>query len=201
MKKEWIMSDEARLEKKQRVEENHYMRLFDHIQSLYEQELYEDLVFLHEMIPKLGQVERGGGAFGGKYTQSAPAGAWAALAARVLNRPVKVTYMSTGLSDTCYSIPVMRAEGYALKTNKSNNTFVRGCGLPQAYFAMNGILCHVAHAVNKPLEKIMKMKFNKNGGIRPSKEPILNDALLECWEECLKWSDFDELREEVDRFN
>ncbi|KAK6010111.1 hypothetical protein OSTOST_24895, partial [Ostertagia ostertagi] len=47
----------------------------------------------------------------------------------------------------------------------------------------------------------MKMKFNKNGGIRPSKEPILNDALLECWKECLKWSDFDELREEVDRFN
>ncbi|XGW28921.1 hypothetical protein V3C99_008600 [Haemonchus contortus] len=27
------------------------MRLFDHIQSLYEHELYEDLVFLHEMIP------------------------------------------------------------------------------------------------------------------------------------------------------
>ncbi|VDL74615.1 unnamed protein product [Nippostrongylus brasiliensis] len=27
------------------------MRLFDHIQSLYEQELYEDLVFLHEMVP------------------------------------------------------------------------------------------------------------------------------------------------------
>ncbi|PIO66053.1 aldehyde oxidase and xanthine dehydrogenase, a/b hammerhead domain protein [Teladorsagia circumcincta] len=169
------------------------------------------------------KVERVGGAFGGKYTQSAPAGAWAAVAARVLNRPVKVvlkraedmlitgkrhpamvkyrvgidvtgmlrcaylkvyldggyaidasnvvTYMATALSDTCYSIPVMRAEGYALKTNKSNNTF------------------------------IMKMNFNKNGGVRLSKEPIINDALLECWKECMKWSDFDELREEVDRFN
>ncbi|KAE9421231.1 hypothetical protein Angca_004868 [Angiostrongylus cantonensis] len=27
------------------------MRLFDHIQTLYEHELYEDLVFLHEMVP------------------------------------------------------------------------------------------------------------------------------------------------------
>ncbi|KAJ1374810.1 Anaphase-promoting complex subunit 7 [Parelaphostrongylus tenuis] len=27
------------------------MRLFDHIQTLYEHELYEDLVFLHELIP------------------------------------------------------------------------------------------------------------------------------------------------------
>ncbi|KAK6055606.1 hypothetical protein COOONC_06891 [Cooperia oncophora] len=95
-------------------------------------------------------------------------GAWAAVAARALNRPVTVvlkrfedmvitgklgidtngilrcaylrvyldagyaidashlvTYLSTALSDTCYCIPVMRAEGYALKTNKSNNTTMR----------------------------------------------------------------------------
>ncbi|XGW33143.1 hypothetical protein V3C99_017550 [Haemonchus contortus] len=199
------------------------------------------------------KVKHVGGSFGGKYTQSALTGAWAAVAAYALNRPVKVrltrfedmfvtgkrhpamvkykvgvstsgllrcaylkvyldggyavdtshvvAYLSTALSDTCYNIPVMRAEGYALKTNKSNNTAMRANGMPQAFFAMNGILSHVAHAVHKPLEKIMEMNFNKGGGVRLSGEPIPNDALLECWDECLQFSEFDRIRKDVNRFN
>ncbi|KAK5974593.1 Aldehyde oxidase and xanthine dehydrogenase molybdopterin binding domain protein [Trichostrongylus colubriformis] len=111
-----------------------------------------------------------------------------------------VTYMSSALSDTCYKIPVMRAEGYALKTNKSNNTTMRGCML-QTFFAMNGILSHVAHAVNRPLEKVMEMNFNMSGGVRLSKQVIPKDALLECWNECLQWSKFEKVRNEVDCFN
>ncbi|KAK6055605.1 aldehyde oxidase and xanthine dehydrogenase, molybdopterin binding domain protein [Cooperia oncophora] len=47
----------------------------------------------------------------------------------------------------------------------------------------------------------MKMNFNRSGGLRLLKDTIPNDALLECWKECMNWSEFDELREEIDRFN
>ncbi|VDO71967.1 unnamed protein product [Heligmosomoides polygyrus] len=33
------------------------MQLFDHIQTLYEEELYEDLVFLHEMVPNWDSLD------------------------------------------------------------------------------------------------------------------------------------------------
>uniref|UniRef100_A0A158QP00 Ald_Xan_dh_C domain-containing protein n=1 Tax=Haemonchus placei TaxID=6290 RepID=A0A158QP00_HAEPC len=209
------------------------------------------------------KVKHVGGSFGGKYTQSALTGAWAAVAAYALNRPVKVrltrfedmfvtgkrhpamvkykvgvstsgllrcaylkvyldggyavdtshvvAYLSTALSDTCYNIPVMRAEGYALKTNKSNNTAMRANGMPQAFFAMNGTSCtdkdttavvHLTTYVTVTFAiKIMEMNFNKGGGVRLSGEPIPNDALLECWNECLEFSEFDRIRKDVNRFN
>ncbi|KAK5981279.1 hypothetical protein GCK32_012761 [Trichostrongylus colubriformis] len=112
-----------------------------------------------------------------------------------------VTWLSSAMADACYLIPTMRVEGYTLKTNKSSNTAFRGFGAPQAFFAMNGLLSHAAHVLNIPLERIMEMNFNRSGGVRLSMEPILNDALLECWNECLQWSDFDERRKEVDLFN
>ncbi|PIO66355.1 hypothetical protein TELCIR_11937 [Teladorsagia circumcincta] len=123
-------------------------------------------------------TKRVGGAFGGKASQSLPIGAWAAVAAHALHRPVSVvlnrnedmlvtgkrhpaivkyrvgldtngmlrcahlkvyidggyacdtspwvTFVSAGLADACYNIPVMRVEGYTMKTNKSNNTAFRG---------------------------------------------------------------------------
>ncbi|KAK5981366.1 hypothetical protein GCK32_018315, partial [Trichostrongylus colubriformis] len=112
-----------------------------------------------------------------------------------------VTWLSSAMADACYLIPTMRVEGYTLKTNKLSNTAFRGFGAPQAFFAMNGLLSHAAHVLNIPLERIMEMNFNRSGGVRLSMEPILNDALLECWNECLQWSDFDERRKEVDLFN
>uniref|UniRef100_A0A7I4Z3C4 Xanthine dehydrogenase n=1 Tax=Haemonchus contortus TaxID=6289 RepID=A0A7I4Z3C4_HAECO len=112
-----------------------------------------------------------------------------------------VTWLSSEMADCCYNFPVMRVEGYTLKTNKSNNTAFRGFGVPQAFFAMNGILSHAASSICKPLEEIMEKNFKKSGEIRFCKELILNDALLDCWKECMQWSDFKKRREEVDSFN
>ncbi|EYB83681.1 hypothetical protein Y032_0331g2725 [Ancylostoma ceylanicum] len=64
-----------------------------------------------------------------------------------------VTFLSTAMSDTCFRIPVMRSEGYTLKTNKTSNTSFRGFGIPQAYFAMDCIMHHVAHTVGKRVEE------------------------------------------------
>lgn len=112
-----------------------------------------------------------------------------------------VTFLSAAVSNTCYRIPVMRAEGFTLKTNKSSNTAFRGFGAPQAFFAMNCILTHAAHTLKKPLEQIMEMNFNKSGDTELLGYPILNDALLDCWKECLALSEFIKRRDEVDHFN
>ncbi|VDM75158.1 unnamed protein product, partial [Strongylus vulgaris] len=64
-----------------------------------------------------------------------------------------VTWLATTSFDGCFQVPVLRAEGYTLKTNKTSNTAFRGFGVPQAYFAMNSILEHVAHAVGKRSEE------------------------------------------------
>ncbi|PIO66354.1 aldehyde oxidase and xanthine dehydrogenase, molybdopterin binding domain protein [Teladorsagia circumcincta] len=37
--------------------------------------------------------------------------------------------------------------------------------------------------------------------MRLNKEVILNDALIDCWKECLQWSEFEKKRNEVDQFN
>ncbi|CAJ0608812.1 unnamed protein product [Cylicocyclus nassatus] len=112
-----------------------------------------------------------------------------------------VTWLAAASSDACFYIPVMRSEGYTLKTNKNSNTAFRGFGIPQAYFAMNCILEHVAHAVEKPLEEIQEMNFNRVGGTALLGYEIINDNLLDCWKECLKLSAFQEKRDEVDEFN
>ncbi|PIO61036.1 FAD binding domain in molybdopterin dehydrogenase, partial [Teladorsagia circumcincta] len=49
--------------------------------------------------------------------------------------------------------------------------------------------------------EIMEMNFNKSGSVRLNKEVILNDALIDCWKECLQWSEFEKKRNEVDQFN
>ncbi|RCN53530.1 aldehyde oxidase and xanthine dehydrogenase, molybdopterin binding domain protein [Ancylostoma caninum] len=112
-----------------------------------------------------------------------------------------VTFLSTAMSDTCFRIPVMRAEGYTLKTNKTSNTSFRGFGIPQAYFAMDCILHHVAHTVSGRVEEIREMNFNPSGSRCLLGNEILNDNLLDCWRECLKLSNFNRQREEVDEFN
>uniref|UniRef100_A0A1I7WYH5 2Fe-2S ferredoxin-type domain-containing protein n=1 Tax=Heterorhabditis bacteriophora TaxID=37862 RepID=A0A1I7WYH5_HETBA len=64
-----------------------------------------------------------------------------------------VTMLSTSVSDAIYHIPVIRAIGYALKTNKNSNTAFRGYGQPQAFYAMECIVHHIAHTVGKSPEQ------------------------------------------------
>lgn len=47
----------------------------------------------------------------------------------------------------------------------------------------------------------MEMNFNKSGDTELLGYPILNDALLDCWKECLALSEFTKRRDEVDHFN
>ncbi|KAK6766620.1 hypothetical protein RB195_026104 [Necator americanus] len=112
-----------------------------------------------------------------------------------------VTLLSTAMSDTTLRIPVMRSEGYTLKTNKTSNTAFRGFGVPQAYFAMDCILQHVAHKVGKSVEEIREINMNPAGGKCLFGYEILNDNLLDCWRECMKMSEFRRQKEEVDKFN
>ncbi|KHJ97561.1 aldehyde oxidase and xanthine dehydrogenase, molybdopterin binding domain protein [Oesophagostomum dentatum] len=112
-----------------------------------------------------------------------------------------VTFLSASSADTCLNIPVLRTEGYTLKTNTTSHTAFRGFGVPQAYYAMDCILEHVGHTVGKPVEQVRQMNFNLAGGKALLGYKILNDNLLDCWNECLKLSGFYKQRDEINEFN
>ena len=56
--------------------------------------------------------------------------------------------------ENAYKIPCIRVYGYLCKTNLPSNTAFRGFGGPQAMFAAETMMRHVADYLNKDVIKV-----------------------------------------------
>lgn len=108
----------------------------------------------------------------------------------------------------------MISRGYPLKTNKTSNTAFRAYGQPQAAFFMQTAVAHLARETGTPLEDVttpfqisthgiqfMRRNFAKVGDTRVGGAKVINDAMIECFDDCRQFSNFDEKQKEIADFN
>ncbi|EFO87051.1 hypothetical protein CRE_19396 [Caenorhabditis remanei] len=112
-----------------------------------------------------------------------------------------VTMIMGTLVDDAYNMGVVRFDGYPVKTNSNSNTAFRGYGNPQAKMINEGVMRRIAREVNKDVEEIKNLNFAREGETRYLEDRILNDALLECWDYCMKWSEFEKRKRKIEQFN
>ncbi|XP_063923142.1 xanthine dehydrogenase-like [Zophobas morio] len=104
-------------------------------------------------------------------------------------------------SQNAYDIPVVRLEGYTCKTNLPSNTAFRGFGCPQAMFAAETMLQHIADYLKKDPVKLSELNLYKEGDVTFYNQKLVNCTMQKCWNECLQSSRYFERRKQVEEFN
>ncbi|XP_063923155.1 xanthine dehydrogenase-like [Zophobas morio] len=100
-----------------------------------------------------------------------------------------------------YNIPVVRLEGYTCKTNLPSNTAFRGFGCPQAMFAAETMLQHIADYLNKDPVTLSELNLYKEGDVTFYNQKLTNCTIDKCWNECIQSFKYFEKRKGVDNFN
>ncbi|CAI2354516.1 unnamed protein product [Caenorhabditis sp. 36 PRJEB53466] len=103
--------------------------------------------------------------------------------------------------DDVYNMGALRFDGYPVKTNSCSNTALRGYGNPQGKLINEGVMRRIAHKVKKPVEEVKRLNFAVEGETNFMGGRIHNDALVECWEYCTKWAEFEARKMQVEEFN
>lgn len=105
-------------------------------------------------------------------------------------------------ADNSYKIENALIRGHCCKTNLPSNTAFRGFGGPQGMFFIENALDAAAVRLKMKREDIrLKNMYNFLGEITHFNQPIENCTLRKCWEECLKMSEFDKRKAEIEDFN
>uniref|UniRef100_A0A8R1EC36 Ald_Xan_dh_C2 domain-containing protein n=2 Tax=Caenorhabditis japonica TaxID=281687 RepID=A0A8R1EC36_CAEJA len=102
-----------------------------------------------------------------------------------------VTMVMGVMIDSVYNIPNLHFTGYPVKTNTCSNTAFRGYGNPQGTLVNEGVMRRIAFEVGKEVEVVKRLNFALEGDRRFMGGKIHSDALIECWDYCYKWSDFE----------
>lgn len=103
--------------------------------------------------------------------------------------------------DNCYSIPNIQVNAYLCKTNLPSNTAFRGFGAPQAMFAAETMIRHIASALNKGYEEIATINMYKEGSLTHLNQSLIYCTLERCWNECIETSDYWQRKNDVEEFN
>ncbi|KAE9552511.1 hypothetical protein FO519_004291, partial [Halicephalobus sp. NKZ332] len=114
------------------------------------------------------------------------------------------TWVSTAIChniDNCYKIPNLKVQVFSCKTNTPSNTAMRGFGQPQACFFIENAIDQLSRKANINPEKFREMNFFEEGDLKADGTEIIFDNLRLCWNECKKFSDFENLKNEVKEFN
>ncbi|CAG5134308.1 unnamed protein product, partial [Candidula unifasciata] len=115
---------------------------------------------------------------------------------------------SPGVAERCllaignsYKIPHMFITAKLCRTNIASCTAFRGYGAPQGVATVEYIIQHVAESLNQPPEKIRESNFYHQGDITAYGQVIQQSNLVQCWEECLRQSNYYTRQRSVQDFN
>ncbi|ESO98488.1 hypothetical protein LOTGIDRAFT_142910 [Lottia gigantea] len=100
-----------------------------------------------------------------------------------------------------YKIPNIQITVHTCKTNIRSNTAFRGFGFPQSLMAMESAIervCH--HLVMDPL-KIRQLNFYREGDRTNLNQIIYDCHIQDCWDGCLKQSDYQTRLGQIEQFN
>ncbi|CRK86175.1 CLUMA_CG000058, isoform A [Clunio marinus] len=100
-----------------------------------------------------------------------------------------------------YRIPNCRIEAFLLKTNLPSNTAFRGFGAPQAMLVGEQIVRDVAKIVGKDYIEIMTKNMFQEGDFTHYNQKLVGCNVSRCFEEVIKFSDFQRRRQEIETFN
>lgn len=100
-----------------------------------------------------------------------------------------------------YYVPDMHVRGHVCKTNIHSNTAFRGFGGPQGMFGGENMIRDVAEYLNKDVADISYLNLIKDGQRTHYSQLVENCSLHKCWEECVRSSDYENRRKEVEKYN
>ncbi|XP_064419619.1 aldehyde oxidase isoform X3 [Latimeria chalumnae] len=103
--------------------------------------------------------------------------------------------------DNAYSIPNIRAQGYACKTNLPSNTAFRGFGFPQGSLVTENWITDVAAKVGFSSEKVREINMYKGVERTHYKQEFDAHSLWRCWNECLEKSAYHNRKIAIEEFN
>ncbi|XP_011496569.1 PREDICTED: xanthine dehydrogenase-like, partial [Ceratosolen solmsi marchali] len=103
--------------------------------------------------------------------------------------------------ENAYKIPALRIFEYLCKTNLPSNTAFRGFGAPQAMFASETIIRHIADYLNRDIIKLSEVNLCKEGQITFYNQKLENCSIQRCWNECLEFSNYNQRLEYIKIYN
>ncbi|ESO93188.1 hypothetical protein LOTGIDRAFT_145383, partial [Lottia gigantea] len=114
---------------------------------------------------------------------------------------IKVMMVVLNKGNNCYNIPNFRTTGHLCKTNIRSKTAFRGFGLPQGVFTTETVMQHIVESQGWGPLKILQLNFFKEGDRAHIDQIIKGCHVQDCWDDCLKQSNYKEREQEVKRFN
>ncbi|XP_033106622.1 xanthine dehydrogenase/oxidase-like [Anneissia japonica] len=103
--------------------------------------------------------------------------------------------------DNAYKISNIKGTGYLCKTNIPSNTAFRGFGGPQGMMIVENWIGDVAIACGISQKMVREINMYKEGDLTHFNQKLVDFNLKRCWDECLKSSEYDKRRIEVEKFN
>lgn len=103
--------------------------------------------------------------------------------------------------DNCYKIPHVRTGAFVCVTNTSSNTAYRGTGAPQSMLITENWMDDVATVLKMDPVKFREMNLYEEGDKTHYNQSLVNCTIRRCWEQCLRMSDYETRRKEVDTYN
>uniref|UniRef100_A0A9J2Q8P4 xanthine dehydrogenase n=1 Tax=Ascaris lumbricoides TaxID=6252 RepID=A0A9J2Q8P4_ASCLU len=105
-------------------------------------------------------------------------------------------------ADSVYRWPNADIYGRVCKTNLASNTAFRGFGAPQAMFATETMLKHVAEEYGFDVNEIReKNMYDEEGDCTPFGTHLHQCNIRRCWNECLLLSDYNKRLQAINEFN
>ncbi|MFH4973423.1 hypothetical protein AB6A40_000132 [Gnathostoma spinigerum] len=116
---------------------------------------------------------------------------------------LSASVMARALShfDNVYRWNDVSLEGRLCRTNLASNTAFRGFGAPQAMFAMETIMLHIAEKYNYNINDLREKNFYGSGDVTPCGIRLDNCNIRRCWSECMELSAYNVRRRSINAFN
>uniref|UniRef100_A0A915BF50 Xanthine dehydrogenase n=1 Tax=Parascaris univalens TaxID=6257 RepID=A0A915BF50_PARUN len=103
--------------------------------------------------------------------------------------------------DNVYRFPNAEISGRMCKTNLASNTAFRGFGAPQAMFACESMMNHIADDIGVNVNELREKNLYKEGECTPFGMHLQQCNIRRCWTECFELSDYETRLNAVNDFN
>uniref|UniRef100_F1KRL5 xanthine dehydrogenase n=1 Tax=Ascaris suum TaxID=6253 RepID=F1KRL5_ASCSU len=103
--------------------------------------------------------------------------------------------------DNVYRFPNAEISGRMCKTNLASNTAFRGFGAPQAMFASESMMAHIADEIGINVNELREKNLYKEGECTPFGMHLQQCNIRRCWTECFELSDYEIRLNAVNDFN
>ena len=104
-------------------------------------------------------------------------------------------------STNSYNVPHMRVQGRCCKTNLPSNTAFRGFGGPQGMVVVEEWIEKIAWRLGLEPEDIKRRNLYQENMMTHFNQRLVNCNVGKCWDECLKLSDYEQMKLNIEEFN